>query len=439
MLMEELFLPSQRRLLSDCWDLEWKPFSAIVLSVETWGLLQLTTRALAGSDHQKPFDRWKGKFWAALFTTAFFCKLEACIHEQSCIVGVVVHQSFHSSHFVAKVGWQRRASLLWWWIQRVERFSLGTCHELWYLTFFEAAQCPTAREISAESYEQLSSCGLRLRLPPSPSRFRSESWGLRVDVIWSKQRTCGIELNANFIDFYQVWTQRLFLSCPLNHKQTHNQKKASTGRTGHAFAASLRLSVTTDRAVYAWELGVSRQLHRGWMVPLGATRGSWRCTGLDGSHCFHWFQLCRKARPGAIEKPPTKETSIIIHSNYSWQLERYKSFKYSARDFFWGCPCRNIIVLLSQIPLGSERLMALLPLHHAWPYRQHVFAYKWLGWCFNSFGDALGSCQMLRGCWSCRELVVSCTRKYAKLAGLPLVALMIIVLYGCIMLHKSIL
>lgn len=149
----------------------------------------------------------------------------------------------------------------------------------------------------------------------------------------------------------------------MNHKQTNNNE-ASTGRTGHAFAASLRLSVTTDRAVYAWELGVSRQLHRGWMLPLGATRGSWRCTGLDGSHCFHWFQLCREARPGAIEKPPKKETSILITAG-SWRDKILLSFKYSARDFFLGCPCRNIIVLLSQIPLGSERLKALLPLNHA--------------------------------------------------------------------------
>ena len=293
-------------MIFDWWDLEWKPFSAIVSSVETWGFLQ-PTRALAGSENQKPFDRWKGKFWAALFTTAFFCKLEACIHEQSCIVGVVVHQSFHSSHFVAKVGWQRRASLLWWWIQRVERFSLGTCHELWYLTFFEAAQCPTAREISAESYEQLSSCGLRLRLPPSPSRFRSESWGLRVDVVWSKQRTCGIELNANFIDFIRYGLSDFFLSCPLNHKQTTKKKHP---RVPQATPLPLR-SVCPSPPIGLSTLGSSVSPASftgvGRFHSPGATRGSWRCTGLDGSHCFHWFQLCREARQGAIEKPPKKK------------------------------------------------------------------------------------------------------------------------------------
>lgn len=304
-------------MIFDWWDLEWKPFSAIVSSVETWGFLQ-PTRALAGSENQKPFDRWKGKFWAALFTTAFFCKLEACIHEQSCIVGVVVHQSFHSSHFVAKVGWQRRASLLWWWIQRVERFSLGTCHELWYLTFFEAAQCPTAREISAESYEQLSSCGLRLRLPPSPSRFRSESWGLRVDVIWSKQRTCGIELNANFIDFYQVWTQRLFFELPFE-SQTNKQQRSIHGShrprlcrfapfVCHHRSGCLRLGARclppASPGLDASTRGHTRLLEMHWpwwesLLPLVPI--------VQGSQARSYWKTAQKRN---------------IHSNYSWQLER---------------------------------------------------------------------------------------------------------------------
>ena len=264
----------------------------------------------------------KRQVLSSTFTTAFFCKLEACIHEQSCIVGVVVHQSFDSSHFVAKVGWQRRASLLWWWIQRVERFSLGTCHELWYLTFFEAAQCPTAREISAESYEQLSSCGLRLRLPPSPSRFRSESWGLRVDVVWSKQRTCGIELNANFIDFIRYGLSDFFLSCPLNHKQTTKKKHPRVHRprlcrfapfVRHHRSGCLRLGA---RCLPPASPGLEGSTHLGPHEAPGDALALMGVIASIGSNCA--------GKPGKelLKNRPKRN----IHSNYSWQLERYKSF-----------------------------------------------------------------------------------------------------------------
>ena len=59
---------------------------------------------------------------------------------------------------------------------------------------------------------------------------------------------------------------------------------------GEAFAASLRLYITTDRAVYA---GSSMQMSSD-SDTIQHRAGPWRCSCFDGSHCCNWCRLPRE-------------------------------------------------------------------------------------------------------------------------------------------------